>query len=154
MTTPINLPNKCAGAPVLISRVLAAPCDRVYRAWTEPTQLAQWFSPEEVECRSLTADVKPGGTYRIQMVSAKCNSVIVGQYLEVIPGRRLRFTWQPESYPMPDSVVTVDFEDLGGSTRLTLTHTGFPDQEDSDDHNEGWTSLVAKCDRLLAQNKI
>jgi uncharacterized protein YndB with AHSA1/START domain len=55
---------------------------------------------------------------------------------------------------MPDSVVTVDFEDLGKTTRLTLRHEGLPDQEDADQHAHGWTSMVEKIAQLIEQNNI
>ena len=55
---------------------------------------------------------------------------------------------------MPDSVVTVDFEDLGKTTRLTLVHEGLPDQEDADDHTKGWTSMIEKFVRLMEPGKI
>jgi hypothetical protein len=52
---------------------------------------------------------------------------------------------------MPDSVVTVEFEDLGTLTRLTLRHEGLPDKEDADQHTEGWTSLLEKCSQRIEQ---
>ena len=55
---------------------------------------------------------------------------------------------------MPDSTVTVEFEDLGKTTRLTFIHEGFPDKEDADDHSKGWTSAIKKFARLMEQNKI
>jgi hypothetical protein len=54
---------------------------------------------------------------------------------------------------MPDSIVTIDLEDLGSSTRLTLRHEGLPDQEDAEQHTEGWTSIVEKCASLLENHK-
>ena len=50
--------------------------------------------------------------------------------------------------------MTVDFEDLGKTTRLTLVHEGLPDQEDASDHNKGWTSMIEKFARLMEQGKI
>jgi uncharacterized protein YndB with AHSA1/START domain len=150
-TNPVK---QTAGRKVSVTRVIQAPCGLVYRAWTEPKQLAQWFSPEEVECRSLSADVRVGGSYRVHMVSQNGDHIAVGTYKQIVPNERLQFTWQWEHYAMPDSVVTVDFEDLGKTTRLTLVHEGFPDQEDSDQHNHGWNSLVAKFATLIEQNKI
>ena len=88
------------------------------------------------------------------MVSENGDHIAIGKYQEIVPNQRLQFTWEWEHYAMPDSVVTVDFEDLGKTTRLTLTHEGLPDQEDADDHNEGWTSMVEKFARLMEQNKI
>ena len=55
---------------------------------------------------------------------------------------------------MPDSLITVDFKNLGKSTLVTFTHAGFPEQEDSDDHNKGWTSCFEKFARLIEQKKI
>ena len=55
---------------------------------------------------------------------------------------------------MPESTVTVDFEDLGQTTRLTLTHQGLPDQEDVTDHTHGWTSLLEKFASLIESGQI
>ena len=142
------------GLKLTVTRMINAPCAMVWRAWTEPKQLAQWFSPREVELRNLTADVKTGGAFRIHMSSPKGEYIAIGKYTEIVPNKRLRFTWSWEHYAMPDSVVTVDFEDLGATTRLTLAHTGLPDQEDVEQHTHGWTSLVEKFAELMEQNKI
>ena len=53
-----------------------------------------------------------------------------------------------------DSTVTVDFEDLGKTTRLTLTHAGLPDEEDVTEHNRGWSSLIEKFADMIEGNKI
>lgn len=154
MSAPDDSPAGRAGFKLSITRIIHAPCEMVFRAWTEPGQLAQWFSPAEVECRSLTAEVKAGGAFRIHMVSRTGDHVAIGHYREIVPNRRVQFTWQWENYAMPDSVVTVDFEDLGGKTRLTLVHEGLPDQEDADQHRHGWNSLVEKFTGLIERNEI
>ena len=143
-----------SGLRLVITRVISAPCAMVFKAWTDPKQMVQWWSPKEIECRSVTADLKVGGAYRIHMVSEKGDHIAIGKYREIIPNQRVKFTWQWESYAMPDSVVTVDFEDLGKTTRLTLTHAGLPDAEDVADHNRGWTSALEKFAELIEQNKI
>ena len=142
------------GLKLTVTRVIAAPCAMVFRAWTDPKQLSQWFGPQDVQLVNLTAEVKVGGTFRIQMTSAKGDHIAIGKYTEIVPNRRLRFTWSWEHYAMPDSMVTVDFEDLVKTTRLTLLHEGLPDQEDVDQHTHGWTSLVEKFAGLMEQNKI
>lgn len=142
------------GLRLVITRVIKAPCAMVFKAWTDPKQMVQWWSPADIECRSVTADLKIGGAYRIHMVSEKGDHIAIGKYREIVPNKRLQFTWQWEHYAMPDSVVTVEFEDLGGTTRLTLTHEGIPDQEDAADHNRGWTSAIEKFARLIEQGEI
>jgi PhnB protein len=132
------------GFELTVRRVVNAPCALVYRAWTDPEKLAQWFSPAEVELRSFTGDIKIGGTFRVHYVSAKGEYIAQGQYREIVPHRRLKFSWTWDHYAMPESVVTVEFEDLGQTTRVTLRHEGLPDQEDASEHTHGWTSLMAE----------
>jgi uncharacterized protein YndB with AHSA1/START domain len=154
MSTKYDSAAAAKGFKLTVSRVINAPCAMVFRAWTQPEQLMQWFGPAEVELRSLKVEMKNGGTFRVHFVSKKGDHIANGSYREIVPNRRLKFSWTWEHYAMPDSVVTVDFEDLGKSTRLTLVHEGLPDQEDADDHTKGWTSMVEKFARLMEQGKI
>jgi uncharacterized protein YndB with AHSA1/START domain len=142
------------GFKLSVTRVIAAPCAMAFRAWTEPKQMAQWFCPKDVRLEGLTADVKVGGAFRIHMVSDKGDHIAIGNYRAIEPNKRLQFTWQWQTYAMPDSIVTVEFEDLGTKTRVTLVHEGLPDQEDKDQHTHGWTSLLEKFAELIEQNKI
>jgi uncharacterized protein YndB with AHSA1/START domain len=88
------------------------------------------------------------------MISARGDHIAIGKYREIVPNQRLQFTMEWENYAMPDSVVTVSFEDLGAATRLTLVHTGLPDEEDLQQHTHGWNSQVEKFAELIEQNKI
>ncbi len=151
-TTPT--PAAKAGVKFTVQRIIHAPCRLVYAAWTDPRQMVQWWSPEAVECRSVTADLRIGGAYRIHMVSEEGDHIAIGCYQEIIPDKRLRFTWQWEHFALPDSVVTVEFEDLGKTTQLTLTHEGLPGGEEVPDHERGWTSAIKKFAELMAENKI
>lgn len=150
--------NKSAGASpelsLVVTRVIKAPCEMVFRAWTDPKQMVQWWSPVDIECRSVTADLKIGGSYRIHMISKEGDHIAIGEYTEIIPNQRLKFTWQWEHYAMPHSVVLVEFENLGKTTRLTLTQTGLTEQEDADSHTHGWTTAIDKFIALIEQNKI
>ena len=139
---------------LVVTREFTAPCALVFKAWTDPRQMVQWWSPQTVECREVTAEGRVGGAYRIHMVSDEGDHIAYGIYQEFVPNRRIRFTWQWEAYAMPDSVVTVDFEDLGKTTRLTLTHEGLPDQEDATDHSRGWNSALDKFIRMMENHEI
>ena len=154
MTTKNDSTIAAKGFKLTVSRVINAPCALVFRAWTEPEQLKQWFGPAEVELRSLKAEVKTGGAFHVHFVSEKGDHIATGNYKEIIPNKRLKFSWSWEHYTMPDSMVTIDFEDQGKTTRLTLIHEGLPDQEDADDHKKGWTSMIEKFGRLMEQIKI
>ena len=154
MATKNNPATATPGLRLVITRDFAAPCAMVFRAWTDPKQMVQWWSPQDIECRSVTADLKVGGTYRIHMASEKGDHIAFGQYKQIMPNQLLQFTWQWESYAMPDSVVTVEFEDLGRTTRMTFIHEGLPDEEDAADHKRGWGSAIEKFARLIEQNGI
>ncbi|MEJ0088458.1 MAG: SRPBCC domain-containing protein [Limisphaerales bacterium] len=154
MKSKNNPPAQKTGFSLVVSRVINAPCELVFRAWTDPEHMGQWFSPDGVGCRSFTGEVKVGGAYRLHMVSKVGNHIAIGKYKEILLNKRLQFTWERMAEGVPLTLVTVDFEDLGKTTRLTLTHEGFPAREDSDDHNEGWTSLLEKFGRLMEQGKI
>ena len=142
------------GFKLKVSRVINAPCAMIFRAWTDPKQMSQWYCPPEVNLRGLVADVKVGGAFRIHMNSEKGDHIAIGTYQEIVPNKRVRFTWSWETYAMPNSVVTVEFEDLGKTTRVTLVHEGLPDQEDADQHTHGWTSMLKKIAGLIEGNKI
>ena len=154
MNTKNDPTTVAKGFKLTVTRIINAPCAMVFRAWTEPEQLAQWFGPAEVELRDLKVEVKMGGAFRVHFVSKTGDHIATGNYREIVPNQRLKFSWSWEHYAMPDSVVTVDFEDLGQTTRLTLVHEGLPDQEDADDHTKGWTSMIEKFTRLMEQGKI
>jgi uncharacterized protein YndB with AHSA1/START domain len=144
MTTRHNPTLPQSDLRLVVTRIVNAPCTLVYQAWTDPGMMAQWFGPQNIACRSVTADLTVGGAFRIHMASEKGDHIAIGHYRQVVPNRRLQFTWQWEKYAMPDSVVTVEFEDLGKTTRLTLTHENLPDAEDVAEHTHGWTSLLEK----------
>jgi len=146
--------NSASSQKITVAREFNAPCALVFSAWTDARHLSSWFSPEGVECRSFDTDIRVGGRYRLHMVSKNGDHIAFGEYKEIIPNRRLRFTWNRKDTPALSTLVTVEFEDLGQTTRLTLTHEGFTEQEDAADHKEGWTSLLEKFARLTKQNKI
>lgn len=114
----------------VVTRVFAAPRELVWRAWTEPTQMARWFGPRGFTNPRCELDVRPGGAWRIDM-RAPDGTVYPnrGLYLEVVPPERLVWTDVVDEVnapawgdaPPPSAVNTARFEELGGTTRLTLT---------------------------------
>ncbi|MDP2653360.1 MAG: SRPBCC domain-containing protein [Candidatus Omnitrophota bacterium] len=127
-----------------IEKTIKAPVERVFRAWTEAGQMVQWWSPEGIECRDAQADPKVGGAYRIHMVSKDGKHTAYGKYTQIIPNKRLQFTWQWEEKDMPQTIVTVEFEGVGEITRLTLLHKGFVSKEEVESHSWGWTTCLEK----------
>jgi uncharacterized protein YndB with AHSA1/START domain len=137
-----------------VTRIIKAPCELVFEAWTEPKQMVQWWSPVDIECRKVEADLRIGGTYRIHMITKEGDHIAYGKYTRIILNKRLQFTWQWEHKEMPLTTVKVDFEDLGETTRLTLVQKGFVDKEESEAHTHGWSTAIEKFAGLIEQKKI
>jgi uncharacterized protein YndB with AHSA1/START domain len=126
---------------------------RVYDAWTDPAQLRQWFGPENVRTRNITADVRVGGKYRWELTSPDGEEMSAfGNYRELVPGKKIVFTWQwddDEAWENRTSVVTIELLDRRGGTELRLRHEQLPSEESRDRHTEGWNSLLARLEQFL-----
>ena len=136
-----------------IRRTFAAPRERVYRAWTDAKQFALWFYPTAEYTTIITQmDLRNGGAYKLEMHHKGGNvSKLAGTYKEVKPPEKLVFTWRwQQENAVPDTLVTVEFHDLGGSTEILLTHSNFTNAEDRDKHNEGWTGCFTLLETHLA----
>jgi uncharacterized protein YndB with AHSA1/START domain len=136
-----------------IKRVIKAPRDRVYAAWTDPTQLNQWFGPENVQTREVVADTRVGGKFRWDLINPEGEKMTVsGEYRELQPGKRIVFTWQwqdDEDWKEHISIVTVELSDRGGDTELRLIHEQLPTEQSRDGHTRGWNSLLDKLEKFL-----
>jgi len=109
---------------VVSTRVFDAPREVVYKAWTDPKQLGQWFPPKDFTSPRCEVDPRPGGIFRCDMKGPD-GAVFVGKGLfrEVVPNERLVFTFAGEESVPPPLLVTVLFEDQGKKTKLTMQQT-------------------------------
>ena len=134
-----------------LTRRFRAPRSRVWAAFTDPAELARWWGPRGASCRRVEADVRPGGRYRIEMVSGEANVfVLEGEYREVRAPERLVYTWVWAQGGMAgfETVATLDFVAHGAETELRVRHELFPDTRFRDLHNYGWGGGL---DRLAAR---
>jgi uncharacterized protein YndB with AHSA1/START domain len=136
-----------------IKRIIKAPRDRVYAAWTDPAQLRQWFGPEKVQTRELNADARLGGKFRWDLINPEGEEMTcLGEYRELQPGRKIVFTWQwddDETWENHVSVVTVELKDIEGGTELRLTHEQLPNEASRDGHTGGWNSALDKLEKFF-----
>jgi uncharacterized protein YndB with AHSA1/START domain len=143
---------------VRISRIIDAPREEVFRAWTDPQQLRQWWGPGEFSCPEAQVDLRPGGTYRLAMQPAEGDPFIVGgTYHEVEEPRRLVYTWRWETGPAADgseSLVTVEFNERGEHTELVLTHTDFPASHGPAPYQMGWDGGLDKFEAVLRESSV
>jgi len=138
-----------------IKRLINAPPARVYDAWTDPAQLGEWFAPERVRTRNLAADVRMGGKYRWDLITQDGEDwAAFGEYRELVPGKKIVFTWQwddDESWEKRTSVVTVELFERRGGTELRLRREQLPSEESRDRHNEGWNSLLDRLEQFISE---
>ena len=134
-----------------LHRVINAPVETVYAAWTDPEVLRRWLAPGNAVVARAVADAVVGGTFLVEMRGADGRAWLTrGVYLEVVPHRRLVHTWRWEG-SVVESLVTVELEpESAGTTRLTLTHSRFTQDEVRDEHERGWAGCLAKLEDLWA----
>jgi uncharacterized protein YndB with AHSA1/START domain len=137
----------------LARRYPAAP-EKVWRAWTDPQALKRWWGPGRQDPVSLAElDLRVGGRFRIVFGGpAGTDHEVQGVYREVVPPRRLVFTWTwPRSTPERESLVTLEFRPAGGGTELAFLHEQLFDEAVRDNHRRGWSESLAKLETYLQE---
>ena len=135
---------------VSITRLLSAPRERVFEAWTRPELMARWFFPGGDWTVSVACELRIGGRYELLMRdSGGGEHRQFGEYREIVPVSRLVFTWSCPELSVVDSVVTVELSDRGERTELSLVHELPPDPKIQSGHEEGWTGCLGNLEKLL-----
>jgi uncharacterized protein YndB with AHSA1/START domain len=119
---------------------------RVFSALTDPAKMAQWFFGTPGGSSKVTNDLRPGGTYTIEMPGSDCGRQ-QGTYLEIVPPEKLVFTWIPCKAGNLTKV-TVELSEAEGGTKLVLTHELPEDQVAG--HREGWNICFNHLELYLA----
>jgi len=143
-----------------IKRLIKAPRERVFEAWTDPEQLKEWFGPHEgYLVPRVKMDLRTGGKYRIQMKNPDGEfHTAVGTYREIKPPERLVFTWAWEkdgSEPdfgevePAEMLIVLEFHARGEDTELVLTQTQFASVESRDRHEHGWNGCLDNLEKLV-----
>ena len=100
----------------------------------------------------FVADPRVGGKYRWDLTNDEGEEMTVhGEYRELVPNRKVVFTWQwddDEDWENNTSVVTVELSDAAGGTDLRLTHERLPSEASRDRHNEGWNSVLDRLEKF------
>jgi uncharacterized protein YndB with AHSA1/START domain len=121
------MPEATTAQAITIRRVFDAPRELVWKAWTEPDQLAQWWGPRgsRTPLEQITMDLRPGGTLRVTTVSEDGDEMTVqGVYREVVEPERLVFEEPAEGAWHEGAVSVATFTDLGdGRTEMVVETT-------------------------------
>ncbi len=149
-----------------IEREFDAAIDMVWSMWTDASQFQKWYGPMGATIPVAEMDVTVGGTRKISMEMKTPDRTMqmwfIGVYKEITPKTRLVYTesmcdpdgnvMSPESMGMPAGTpestdVVVELEDLGGKTRMVMTHVGVPAGSPGEG---GWNSAFDKLEELFA----
>ena len=150
---------------IVIERTFDAPVDFIWRLWTQPEQFKKWYGPQGATVPVAEMDVRIGGRRLIcmemQMPDERKKMWFTGEYREVTPTERLVFTdsmadaegnvlppsamGMPDDHPMTTEVI-VQLEELGGRTKMMMTHAGVPADSGG---AAGWEQAFDKMDELV-----
>ena len=140
-----------------LTRLIDAPRDKLFRCWTEPALIVQWFTPPPWKTIHAESDVRSGGSSLIVMQGSDgTERPNRGVYLEVVKNEKLVFTdaytsaWVPSGKPFFTCILT--FEDEGGKTRYSARALHW-NAEDSKAHeamgfHEGWGIATDQLEAL------
>jgi uncharacterized protein YndB with AHSA1/START domain len=158
MSTPMP-PSPAGRRELLLTRLIDAPPASVFRCWTEPELIVQWFTPPPWKTIHAEIDLRAGGASLIVMQGPDGTEMPNhGVYLEVVRNERLVFTdaysagWVPADKPFFTGILT--FEDEGGKTRYTARARHWT-VEDCEQHekmgfHEGWGIATDQLAALAA----
>ena len=153
--------EKTKGHELRLEQRLNAPLANVWRCWTEPKLLEQWFAPESWTTEVKILEPRPGGASHIVMRGPKGKeSNGVGVFLEAVPEQRLVFTnaftsgWIPSDQPsaVPFMVTIIELSDANGKTNYVVRALHWTEearkQHEAKGFHEGWRQTSRKLEAL------
>lgn len=145
-----------------LTRIIDATPDKLFRAWTEPDLIVQWFTPPPYKTIAAEVDLRAGGSSLVVMQAPDGTEIPNrGIYLEVVKNERLVFTdaytsaWVPSEKPFMTGILT--FEEYEGKTKYTarVMHWTVADREAHEKmgFHEGWGIATDQLEALVAKLK-
>ena len=143
---------------LVLTRVIDASPDKVYRCWTTPELVVKWFAPKPWTTVVADIDLRPGGCNTFTMRSPEGQDFPnTGVYLEVVPDRKIVFTdaftagWVPSGQPFFVAEITLEPVD-GGKTRYTATARHWTvearEQHEKMGFHEGWGLCASQLEEV------
>ena len=129
-----------------VARVVAAPADRVYAAWTEAALLSGWFWPFPATFK-VSAQVDGRFHFGSKVIG------VSGRFIEVNAPNRLVYTWAWDD-ETDETRVTVEFRPTALGTEIVLEHSGNPNAEARDNHSQGWSDCISRLAPFLDQPAV
>lgn len=133
--------------------------EELYRAWTSEEALRAWWHPMGNRLSSLEQDIREGGRvrYRFETAEGKEAFTISGDYIEVVPGEKLVYSWDWH-LPVPtvhdtSFILNVSFEGSGPGSRISIRQEQFSSDEAIQPHRHGWEEALDSLGSYLEGRK-
>ncbi len=140
---------------VKLHRVFAASPEKLFKAFTDADAMASWLPPYGFVCKVHSMDLKVGGTYKMSFTNFTTGSShsFGGEYLEIIPNERLKYTDQFDDPNLPGQIITtIEFKKALGGTEFFATQEGIPEIIPTEMCYLGWQESLDKLKRLVEPN--
>ena len=137
---------------VRLHRVLATKPEKVYRAFIEADAVAKWLPPNGFTCTVHHFDAKVGGTHTMSFrnFTTGLSHSFGGQYHELVPGERLRYTDKFDDANLPGEMqVTVTLKAVSVGTEVSIVQEGIPDLIPTEACYLGWQESLRNLARLV-----
>lgn len=137
---------------VRLHRVLTTKPDKVYRAFTEADALAKWLPPNGFACTVHHLEARVGGSFRMSFrnFTTGGSHSFGGEYLELVPGERVRYTDRFEDPNLPGEIrVTVELRKVLVGTEVSIVQEGIPDAIPVEACYLGWQESLCNLARLV-----
>ena len=141
---------------IRLHRVLRAPPERVYRTFLDPDALVKWLPPNDFSGKVQSLDARVGGTYRMSFTNLGNGSThsFGGEYLELVPGERIRHTDRFDDPNLPGTMTTtISLRPVSCGTELTIMQEGVPAAIPPEACYLGWQESLALL-ALLVEAEI
>ncbi len=133
-----------------LTRIIRAPRERVFAAWTDPVLLVQWWGPGQISCPEAEVDLREGGAYRLANLEADGSITwIYGEFRLVRPPEELAYTWAVTGVAERETLVSVRFNDHPEGTELVIRHSRFGLAPVRSMHLVGWNGCIDKLEAMF-----
>jgi uncharacterized protein YndB with AHSA1/START domain len=137
---------------VRLHRVLRTSPEKLYRAFLEPEALSKWLPPNGYTCKVHQIDAKVGGTYKMSFTNFTTghSHSFGGKYIELVPGKRLRYTDKFDDPNLPgEMMTTVDLKPVSCGTELNIVQENIPKEIPAEMCYLGWQECLLQLAKLV-----
>ena len=133
-----------------ISKTYNATVESVWNAWTNPDEISKWWIPDDFsEPSTPEIDLRVGGEFKYYLKAAEGDAFYAhGVFKEVIPNELIISSWQ-WSHADQETLLTVKFIEVDDGTQLTITHELFKDEDQKNNHADGWNKCMLRINELF-----